>query len=125
MNLHRVQQIGDKGLSQEYERYRTVQHKNRKETIPRIASSAMMDICEAEYPDDTSTVEMEKVVNYINDDKNEKNDEEKEAESPDDTSPVEMKEGVNDRKDDRNEKMTWKKRQNPQMTLPLLILRKV
>ena len=47
MNLHRVQQKGDKGLSQEYENYRTVQHKKRKTTLQKIASPDMMHKCEA------------------------------------------------------------------------------
>ena len=51
--------------------------------------------------------------------------EEKEAEYPDDTSPVDMEEGVSDRKYDKNEKMMREKRQNSQMTPPLLIWRKV
>ena len=42
-----VQRKGDKGLSQEYEKDRTVQHKNSKETLPKITSPAIMDICEA------------------------------------------------------------------------------
>ena len=54
MNLHRVQKKGDKGLPQEYEKDRTVQHKNSKATLPMIASPAMMDTCETECPDDTS-----------------------------------------------------------------------
>ena len=80
MNLHRVQQKGDKGLSQEYEKDRTVQHKKRKATLPKIAYPDMMDICEAEFQDDTSPVDMEEGVNDVKYDKNENNDEEKEAE---------------------------------------------
>ena len=60
-------------LSQEYEKDRTVQHKNMKATLPNIASPAMMDICEAEFPDDTSTIEMDEGVNDRKDDKK-KND---------------------------------------------------
>ena len=48
-----------------------------------------------------------------------------EAEFPDDTSPVDMEEGVSDIKDDNNEKMMRENGQNAQMTLPLLIVRKV
>ena len=90
MNLHKVQQKGYKGFSQEYEKYRTVQHKNRKATLLKIASPAMMDIYlyEAECPDDTSPVEMEEGVNDRKDDKDENNDEGKESELPEDTSPV-------------------------------------
>ena len=79
---------------------------------------------EAELPDYTSPVEMEEGVS----DKNMiriKNDEEKEAEFPYYTSPFDMQEGVNDIRDEKNEKTTRKKRQNDQMTLPLLICRKV
>ena len=47
MNLHKVQQKVEKGLSQEYEKDRTVQHKKRKATLPKIASPNMKDICEA------------------------------------------------------------------------------
>ena len=48
MNLNRVQQKGDKGFPQKYEKYRTVQHKKRKATLPRITSPDIMDIREAE-----------------------------------------------------------------------------
>ena len=51
---------------------------------------------EAEFPDDTSIIEMEEGVNDITDDKNEKNDEGKEAECLDETSPADMEEGVSD-----------------------------
>ena len=53
-----------------------------------------------------------------------KNDEVKEAECPDETSPVEIEEGVNDKKDDKDKNIMRGKRQNSQMTLTLLILRK-
>ena len=104
MNLHRVQQKWDKVLYQEYEKYRTVQHKKRKATLPKIAYPAMMDICEAKLPDDTSLVNMEEGINdrkYYN---SEQNDEKKEAECPYETSPVDTEEGVNDRRYDKNEK---------------------
>ena len=90
-------------MSQEYDKYRIVQYKNREATLPKITSPAIIDICEAEYPDDTSPVEMEEGLNDINDEKKGKNDEEREAECPDETSPVEMEEGVNDRKYENNE----------------------
>ena len=61
----------------------------------------------------------------INDDKNEIYDEEIVAECLYETCPDDMEEGVNDRKDDKNEKIMGKKRQNSQMTLSLLIRRKV
>ena len=54
-----------------------------------------------------------------------KNDEEKEAECPDDTPSVDMEEAVSERKYDKNERMMRKKRHNAQMTLLLLIWRKV
>ena len=73
MNLHRVQQKEEKWLSQEYEKDRTVQHKKMKAALPKIASTAMMDICEAECPDDISPIEMEEGVNDIKDYKNKKN----------------------------------------------------
>ena len=69
MNLHRVQQKGYKGLSHEYEKDRTVQHKNSKTTLPRITLPDMMDICEAECPHYISPVDMEEGVNDINYDK--------------------------------------------------------
>ena len=84
-----------------------------------------MDICEAEFLDDTSPIDMEEGVNDIKYDQNFKYHKEKEEEFPDDTSPVDTEEGVSDRKDDNNEKITREKRQNAQMTLPLLIWRKV
>ena len=90
MNLRRVQKKGDKGLSQEYEKYRTVQHKNRKEPLPKITSTAMMDICDTEWPDDTSTFDIEEGISDIKYGKNEKNYEEKEAKCSDDTSTVDM-----------------------------------
>ena len=64
-------------LSQEYDKDRTVQHKRRKSTLPKIASPAMMNIYEAECPDDTSPIEMEGGENDRKDDRNEKNYEEK------------------------------------------------
>ena len=57
---------------------------------PEMAYPAMMDICEAEFPDYTSPIKIYEGVNDIKDDKNKKHDEKKEAELPDDTSPVEM-----------------------------------
>ena len=62
----------------------------------------MMDICEAECLDDTSTVDVEEAVNHRKDYNNEIIDEEKEAECLDDTAPVDIDEGVSDRKDDNN-----------------------
>ena len=57
-------------MSQEYEKDRTVQYKNRKATLPKITSPDLMDICEAECPYDTSPIDMEEGVNNKNDDKN-------------------------------------------------------
>ena len=74
MNLHKVQQNGYKGSSQKYEKYRIVQHKKRKATLPIIASPSKMDIYEAEFLDDTSPIDMEEGVSDRKDDKNEKND---------------------------------------------------
>ena len=79
MNLHRVQKKGEELYFQEYDKDRKLQHKNRKATLPKITSPAMMDICEAELPDYTSPVYTEEGVHYRKDDKNEKNDEEKEV----------------------------------------------
>ena len=111
--------------SQEYDKYRTVQQKNRKGTPPRIASPAKMNKSEAELSDETSPINKEECVNYIKDDKNKKYDEDKESEWPDDTSTVDMEEGVIDRKDKSKKNMMREKRLNFMMKLPLLKLRKV
>ena len=65
MNLHRVPKKGEELLSQQYDRDRTVQYKNRKLTLPKIASPAMMATCEVrdEYPDDSYPVVMKYFVN--------------------------------------------------------------
>ena len=57
MNLHRVQKKGEKLSSQEYNKDRIVQHKNRKATLPKIASPAKMNTSEAELSDETSPIE--------------------------------------------------------------------
>ena len=57
MNLRRLQKKGEIFLSQEYYKDITVQHKNRKVTLTKIASPALMDTCEAESSDETSTIE--------------------------------------------------------------------
>ena len=54
---------------------------------------------EAECPDYTPPVDMDKGVSDRKNDKNDKIDEEKESECPDDTPPVDTEEGVSDRKD--------------------------
>ena len=65
MNLHRVQKKGEELSSQQYDKYRTVQYKNRKETLPKITYPAVMATCEVidEYSDDSSPVVMEDFVN--------------------------------------------------------------
>ena len=93
MNLHRVQKNGEKCSSQEYDKDRTVQHKKRKATLPKIASPAKKNTSDAEFSDNPSPIEKEK--------------------------------GVSDRKNEQNEKMMREKRQNSQMTPPLLIWRNV
>ena len=57
-----------------------------------------------ECHDETSPVEMEEGIKYINDDKVEIYDEEKEEECLDDTSNDEMEEGVNYINENNNEK---------------------
>ena len=111
--------------SQEYEKDRTVQHKNNKSKLPKIASPAKMNTSEAELSDDTSPTEKEEGVNDIKDDKNKKNDKYKEPKCPDDTSTVDMEEGVIYRKYNSKENIIREKSQNALMTLPLLKLRKV
>ena len=83
------------------------------------------EVKEAEFPDDTSPLDTEEGVKYINYDRNKKYGAEKEAKCPDDTSLIEMEEGVSDGNDDKNEKLMRRKRQNSQMRLPLLIWRNV
>ena len=68
---------------------------------------------------------MEEGVSDRKYDKNEINDEEKEAECPYDNPKIDMEKGVSERKNDKNEKPRRKKRQNAQMTLLLMIWRKV
>ena len=80
---------------------------------------------EADCLDDTPPIDKQEGVNDRKSDKNEKKVEGKEAEFPDDTPPVDTEEGVSGRKYDKNEKLMKEKRQTPEMTLPLLIWRKV
>ena len=47
MNLYRVQKKGENVSSQEYDKDRTVQHKKRKRTLPRITYTAKMNTSEA------------------------------------------------------------------------------
>ena len=70
MNLHRVPKKGETFPPQEYDKVRTVQHKNRISTLPKIASPAKMNTIESEFSEDTSTIEKEEVVNDRKDDKN-------------------------------------------------------
>ena len=70
MNLHKVPKKGEILSSQEYDKDRTVQHKNRKAKLPKIVSPDIMDICEAEFSDGTSPIENEEGVNYRKYDKN-------------------------------------------------------
>ena len=49
--------------SREHDKDRTVQHKKRKGTLPKIASSAKMNTSDAEFSDDTSPIEKEEGVN--------------------------------------------------------------
>ena len=69
MNLDGVQNEGENFSSQEYDKYRTVQHKKRKGALPKIASTAKMNTSEAEFSDDTSSIEKEEGVNDIKYDK--------------------------------------------------------
>ena len=59
INLHRVQKKGGKLSFQEYDKDRTVQHKKKKGTRPKISSPAKMDTSEAEFLDETSPIEKE------------------------------------------------------------------
>ena len=65
MNLHRVQNKGEELSSQKYNKYRTVQYKKRKATLPKIISPDMAEICEIGYecPDESYPVVMEYCVN--------------------------------------------------------------
>ena len=105
MNLDRVQKKGEILSSHEYDKDRTVKHKKRKGTLPKIASPANMNTSEAELSDGISPIEKEEGLNYIKDDKNKKYNEDKEPEWSDDTSSVEMEEDVIDRKDESKQDM--------------------
>ena len=67
---------------------------------------------EAEFPDDSSPIEVEEGVSDRNDDKNEEIDEGKEEECLDDTSPDEMEERVRDKKMTGVKTMMRTQRQN-------------
>ena len=58
--------------SHEHDRDRTVQHKKRKGTLPKIASPAKKNTSDAEFSYDTSPIEKEKGVNDRKDGENEK-----------------------------------------------------
>ena len=65
MELHRVQKKWEELSSQEYDKYRTVQYKKRKATLPKITIPAVVEICDVrdKYPDDSYQVVMEDCVN--------------------------------------------------------------
>ena len=75
-------------------------NKKEESNTPQIAYPANMNTRQAEFADETSTIEKQEGVNDRKYDKNKKYDEDKEPECPDDTSTVEMEEGVIDRKDE-------------------------
>ena len=84
----------DKGLSQEYEKDRTVKQKRRKRTPPR--SHLQLWWIYVRHNDQRTLLLLRwRKVN---------NDEKKEAEYPNDNYPVDIEEGVSDRKDDKNER---------------------
>ena len=70
MNLDRVQNKGEKLSAHEYEKDRTVKHKKRKGTLPKIASLDKINTSEAEFSDDTSPIEKEEGFVDRKDDKN-------------------------------------------------------
>ena len=70
MNLDRVQKKGEKLSSREYDKVRTVQHKNRKGTLPNIASPAKINTSESESSDENYPIEKEEGLNYRTDEKN-------------------------------------------------------
>ena len=65
INLYRVYKKREELSSQEYDKDRTVQYKNRKTTLPNITSPAVVEICEVryEYNDNSSPAGMEDCVN--------------------------------------------------------------
>ena len=84
--------------SREHDKDKTVQHKKRKRTLPKIASPAKNNTSDAEFSDDTYPIEKDRDVNDIKYDKNKIYNEDKEPIFPDDTSSVEMEEDAIDRK---------------------------
>ena len=68
---------------------------------------------------------MEKGVGDEKDDNNENKEEEKKAEYPDVTPPDDMDKGLGDKKIEKTTELTRKKKQNAQMSLLLMIWRKV
>ena len=72
INLERLQKIGKKLSSHEHDKDRTIQHKKRKVTLPKIASPAKKNTSDAEFSDDTSPIEDEKGVNDRKDVKSKK-----------------------------------------------------
>ena len=65
-----VQKKGEQLSSHEYEKDRTVKHKESKGSLPKMASPAKMNTSESELSDDTSPIENEEGVNYRKYDKN-------------------------------------------------------
>ena len=86
--------------SHEHDKDRTVQHKKRKGTLPKIAYPDKKNTSDTEFSDDTSHIEKEKVVNDIKYGKNKIYNKDKETVFPDDTSSVEMEEYVIEKKDE-------------------------
>ena len=97
INLDRVQKKGEKVSSREYDKDITVQHKNRKGTLPKTTSPAKKNISDAEFSDEISPIDKEKGVHNIKDEKNKKSNEDKEPVLPYDTSSAEMEEDVIER----------------------------
>ena len=98
--MYRVQNKGETFSSREYYKDRTVQHKERKVTLPKLASPAKINPSDAEFSDYTSPIEKEEGINDRKDDKNRKDNEDKEPVLPDDTSSVEMEEDLINKKDE-------------------------
>ena len=96
--MDRVQKKGENFSSHEYDKDRTVQHKNRKGTLPKIASPAKTNTSDTELSDETSPIDKEEGVNDRKDDNNKRYNEDKEPVFPDGTSSVEIEEDAIDRK---------------------------
>ena len=79
----------------------------------------------AASPDGTHPYDMGEGVSETRDDRNEKNYEEQDEKYPDVPSPDDMEEGVSETKDDKNENFNEEKMQNSQISVLLVIWRKV